>query len=311
MIIFHTLIFLISFIFIWIGAGLIVRSTDNFSRRFKISSFAMSFFILGILTSVPEFSVGLNSIVRNEPEIFVGNLIGGVIVIFLLIIPLLAIIGNGIKLSHQLDSKKLLLSLIVIASPTFLISDGRITLYEAVLLILLYFILFIFFEKKKEIIETIESNFLNEKKSDWKDIFKILIGVVIVFFASRFIVIETEYLASFFKISPFLISLVFLSLGTNLPELSVGLKSLALGKKDVAFGDYIGSASANTLLFGVLTLINKGDIIVPNHFFERFVFLIIGLTLFYLFSRSKNDISRTEGGILLFVYLLFFLVEII
>ena len=123
--------------------------------------------------------------------------------------------------------------------------------------------------------------------------------------------IETEYLASFFKISPFLISLVFLSLGTNLPELSVGLKSLALGKKDVAFGDYIGSASANTLLFGVLTLINKGDIIVPNHFFERFVFLIIGLTLFYLFSRSKNDISRTEGGILLFVYLLFFLVEII
>ena len=311
MIIFHTLVFLISFIFIWIGAGLIVRSTDNFSRRFKISSFAMSFFILGILTSVPEFSVGLNSIVRNEPEIFVGNLIGGVIVIFLLIIPLLAIIGNGIKLSHQLDSKKLLLSLIVIASPTFLISDGRITLYEAVLLILLYFILFIFFEKKKEIIETIESNFLNEKKSDWKDIFKILIGVVIVFFASRFIVIETEYLASFFKISPFLISLVFLSLGTNLPELSVGLKSLALGKKDVAFGDYIGSASANTLLFGVLTLINKGDIIVPNHFFERFVFLIIGLTLFYLFSRSKNDISRTEGGILLFVYLLFFLVEII
>jgi len=311
MIIFHILVFLISFIFIWIGAGLIVRSTDNFSRKFKISSFAMSFFILGILTSVPEFSVGLNSIVRNEPEIFVGNLIGGVIVIFLLIIPLLAIIGNGIKLSHQLDSKKLLLSLVVIASPAFLISDGRITLYEAVLLIILYFILFIFFEKKKEIMETIESNLLNEKKSDWKDIFKILVGIVIVFFASRFIVIETEYFASFFKISPFLISLVFLSLGTNLPELSVGLKSLALGKKDVAFGDYIGSASANTLLFGVLTLVNKGDIIVPNHFFERFVFLIIGLTLFYLFSRSKNDISRTEGIILLFVYLLFFLVEII
>lgn len=100
-----------------------------------------------------------------------------------------------------------------------------------------------------------------------------------------------------------------LSLGTNLPELSVGIRSLSSGKKEIAFGDYIGSAAANTAIFGVLTVVNKSDVIIPDHFFQRFIFIAAGLGLFYFFSRSKNNISRGEGLILLLVYILFLLVE--
>lgn len=303
------LLYIISFILIWFGAGLIVNSVDKYARKLHISSFAVSFFILGFLTSTPEIAVGLNSIIEKDPEIYVGNLIGGVIVIFLFIIPALAIFGKGITLSHQLNNKNLLLSLIVCVAPALLISDRRVTVFEGILLIFLYLVLFYMIEKKKGIIENIEDKFLKTDRDDLKYLAKIIIGVIIVFLTSRFIVDETIYFSKILQISPFFISLIMLSLGTNLPELSVGIRSLSSGKKEIAFGDYIGSAAANTAIFGVLTVINKSDVIILDHFFQRFIFIAAGLGLFYFFSRSKNNISRVEGFILFSVYILFLFVE--
>src|SRR4030042_5741949 len=97
--------YFLSFFVIWYGAGLIISAVDKISKKSNISKFAVSFFILGLLTSTPELAVGINSIADHDPEIFVGNLLGGIIVIFLLIVPILAIMGNGIKLAHQLNSK--------------------------------------------------------------------------------------------------------------------------------------------------------------------------------------------------------------
>ena len=68
--------YIFSFLLIWFVAGLIVTSVDRLAHKLNLSSFAVSFFLLGILTSVPEISVGINSLIDKKPEIFVGNLIG-------------------------------------------------------------------------------------------------------------------------------------------------------------------------------------------------------------------------------------------
>jgi len=133
--------YFLSFFVIWQGAGLIIRAVNRISHRFDLSAFSVSFFVLGLLTSIPETFVGISSVVKRDPEIFVGNLLGGIIVIFLLIIPILAIVGNGIKLNHQMNTRNLLFTLIVVIAPFFLITDKKITLFEAVFLIALYAIL--------------------------------------------------------------------------------------------------------------------------------------------------------------------------
>ena len=138
------LLYILSFILIWLGAGLIVNSIDKYAKKLHISSFAVSFFILGFLTSTPEIAVGISSIIEKDPEIYVGNLIGGIIIIFLFIIPILAIFGRGITLSHQLSKRNLLLSLAVCAAPAFLILDNKVTVFEGFLLIFFYIILFYF-----------------------------------------------------------------------------------------------------------------------------------------------------------------------
>lgn len=303
-------LFLFALIVLWLGAGLIVYSLDSISRRLEISAFVASFSILGILTSLPEISVGINSIIDKTPEIYVGNLIGGSVVLFLLIMPVLAILGNGVKLSHQLTPARLILSLYTIGLPSLVIIDGNLTLAESLLLIFVYFILLYSLEKRKGLLEHFRDKFLVGKKNIYRDLLKIVIGAFIVYMASSILVDKTIIFSQILGISPFLLSLLGLSIGTNLPELSIALRAAATGKKEIALGDYIGSAAANTVIIGILTLVNKKQLLLQNHFLMTFMFMLSGLTLFYYFTRSKNDLSRKEGFVLIFVYLAFFLMEL-
>lgn len=305
------ILYVFSFIVLWYASDLIISSVDKMSKSIKMSRFALSFFILGMLTSMPEIGVGITSIIENDPQIFVGNLLGGVVVIFLFIIPILAIFGNGINLTNRMDPGALFMSLIICVAPSFLVADRRVGIFEAILMILLYLITFYIVQRKQNLVESFESAVKKNGKHNLVSFLRILIGLVLIFFVSDFIVERTMEFSEILKISPFVISVVVLSIGTNLPELFIAVRSLKSNNKDIAFGDYIGSATANTLIFGVMVMINGGAIIIPNHFIQRFIFIFIGLVLFYFFARSKNRLSRKEAVILLLLYLCFIGVELI
>src|SRR3989339_1874992 len=182
MILFRVLLYFSSFFVIWYCSGIIIRSVENLAQRLKISPFAMSFFVLGILTSIPEFSIGINSIINNTPDIFVGNLLGASLIIFIFIIPLLAVFGGGVKLVHQLSENNLIFSLLVVAAPVFLIADNVLTRTEGVFLILIYIILFYFIEKKDGLMtvsKDLEKIF--PQKHFIEDFIEIVLASIIIF----------------------------------------------------------------------------------------------------------------------------------
>lgn len=290
---------------------MVIEGIVHLTGRLKVSAFATSFFVLGILTSMPEFFIGVNSIVDKEPSIFVGNLIGASFVLFMLVIPILAVFGKGITLAHQLNQRNLVFSLFVVLSPAFFALDGRLNRFEGLFMIVIYGLLFYFVEKKKGLLENIRDQLLRASNHELVDLVKIVIGALVMFLAGNVLVEQTEILASVFKMSPFLIGLLLLSIGTNIPELSITLKSISQKHKEVAFGDYVGSAAANTAFFGVLVLFNGSTVVIEGKLAVTFILFLLGLTLFYIFSRSKKDISRLEGIGLLAVYVTFLILEIL
>jgi len=301
----HILLYLTSFLAIWLGAGLIIKSVDRIAHRLKLSSFAMSFFLLGILTSIPEIAISATAVADHTPEIFVGTFLGGIVVIFLFIIPLLAILGKGIRINHDLSNTHILLTLFVLIAPAILVIDHKVTNLEGLFLIFIYIILFYVIQKKHGIFDQKNTRIMEIKTYSFFDITKVGLGVGLVFFSSQYIVSKTIIFSQILHIPTYYISLILLSIGTNLPELSLAIRSILSGKKDIAFGDYLGSAATNTLLFGIFTLINEGEVLTVNDFFITFLFTFVGLALFYFFSKSQRFISVREGVILLGVYLLF------
>lgn len=305
MILFNIFYFVISFVILWFSTGLILSSVEHISKRIRISSFSVSFFVLGILTSVPELALGINSIIIKDPKIYAGNLIGATITIFLFVIPVFAILSNGVKLNHEIKGRNMLMIFLVILAPSIFLINGSLTVLEGIVLVFLYFFLFLHLEKSQNLLEKIESIPEQYRNNVEKNVLKTVFGIILVLFSANQIVKETVYFSNLLGISAFLIGLLFLSIGTNLPELFLAIRSALGKKKSVAFGDYLGSAATNSLLFGVLTIVNGKTVFVSNSSLINLAFLILALATFYYFSRSKNDISRTEGIVLLIIYLSF------
>lgn len=303
-------LFIGSFVLIWLGSGLIVNSTGKFATKLRLSSFAISFLLLGVLTSTPEFSVGLQAVASHNPGIFVGNLLGGLVVIFLLIIPLLAIFGNGISLKNDMDHKTLLIASLVILGPSVTVLDKRVANLEGIILIIIYLILIFIVQKKNGLFNRENSKLLDSKSYSYKDILKILAGIGIVFLASTLIVDKTILFGEILNIPVFYIGLIVVALGTDLPELTLAVRSVISGKKDVAMGDYLGAAAASTLLFGIFTLLNKGEVVTVSNYLVTFGFIASAVGIFYFFSYTKNFVSRKNGIFMILVYFAFIIFEV-
>lgn len=307
----QSILYLVSFVLIWVGAGAVVSAVSQLAKSWKLPVFIVSFFVLGILTSLPEMAIGTTAILNDDPVIMAGNLLGGVIVMFLGIIPLLAIAGNGVKMPSHLDKKQLIITLLVVVAPAFLTADQKLERWEATFLILLYLSLFVFFSFKLAFWQKVSKGLSLKRLKVHHLLVKIVLGVITLLIASNQIVNSTLFFADLWAISPFFVSLIVVAIGTNMPEISIMLRSVISGKKDVALADYLGSASANTLLLGIFTLMHGQTVQLPNHFFQRFSFLALGLILFFVFARSKNTLSRREGLVLFSLYVGFIVVEVL
>lgn len=296
---------------LWLSSGIIVSSMDKIAHRLHLSSFIVSFFLLGFATSVPELSVGVNSILENQPSVFVGNYVGGAIAILLLILPVLAILGNGIDLNHKIRSKDLLASLLVIGLPAAVTINGSITFIEGLICALSYVVLYFFLDKSKHVKEYINWRALFYNHNLKLDLLKVTAGVVVVFFASDVIVTQVIKMSDFLGYSAFIVSLILLAVGTNLPEFSIAIRAVVQNKKSIAFGNYLGSASFHTFLMGLMTISYPQPINIGSPALPGLGLFFLGLAAIYFFVKSDKYLSRQEGLVLLMLYFLIITTQLV
>lgn len=305
----HITLYAASFFGIWFGAGLAIRSVEKLAHKLRLSSFIVSFLILGFFTSISEASVGINAVLSDDPSIFVGNLIGATIVIFLLVIPLLAIVGRDIAINKEVRGHNLIFPLLVVAAPVLLSFDGFVGKTDALLAVTLYVASALVIEGRKGFVRNAATLAKFKNLSVTKEFFKIALGSVLIFVSSHIVVNQTEYFSKALGLTEFFISLMVIGIGTNLPEISLIVRSLFMKNNQVAFGDYLGSASFNTFLYGILSLWYGKPIALNNSYAVSLGFLIVGLIFFYLFAKSKHTISKSEALVLFSLYIIFFVSE--
>lgn len=295
---------LLGLVCLWIGAGLIVSATEKLAHRLRLSSFLVSFFLLGFATSVPEIAVGVTALIENQPEIFVGNYVGGAITILLLIVPTLAILGNGIEMKNHLSHRSLLASLVVISLPVAVTINGQVTLLDALLCILAYTGLYFVVDKNKRLREFVSLGHIFSNANVKLELLRIVLGIGLVFVAGEVVVHGIMTLAEQSRYPTYLISMLLLSLGTNLPEFSIAIRSSFKGQTAIGLGNYLGSASFHTFLLGLMSLAHSQTIVIESLALLGLGIFFAGLILFYYFGRTQDTLSRHEALVLLGLYFL-------
>lgn len=142
----------------------------------------------------------------------------------------------------------------------------------------------------------------------------LIVGLAFLIKAADLLVKGASQVASRLGISPLIVGLTVVSFGTSMPEMLVTLTAGLQHNADLAIANIVGSNIANVLLIlGVAAIIRplpvQDSTIVSEIPFSLIAALLVGfLANAALFSEHHElSISRLDGGILLFFFLLFML----
>lgn len=122
-------------------------------------------------------------------------------------------------------------------------------------------------------------------------------GLVGLYVGGEWLVSGAAKLARSLGISPLVVGLTVVSIGTSAPELLVSLSAALSGSSDMAIGNIVGSNIANIgLILGVSGLIYP--ISVHVNLLRREIPIMLGVAVMtYLLMRDAT-VSRLDGGLL-------------
>ncbi len=254
------------------GGALLVRGASDLAGRFGISPMVVGLTIVGFGTSTPELVVNAVSAMKGATGLAFGNVVGSNITNFALVLGAAALLAP-IKIQGKLVRREIPL-LLLITTVAMVISldgvfDGRppiIGRSDSTILVLLFLIFlyvnvldFIQTRHKDALLTDMESSPLVATDSAGRFHWLMaLAGIVLLYFGGDMTVKNALVLAQLFEVSPTVIGLFVVAIGTSLPEFVTSIVAVMRGELDLALGNVVGSN-----LFNTLVVLPMSGLIVP------------------------------------------------
>ena len=295
-------ILLLGLVFLLVGSDLLVTTTERTSSTLSVSNFYASFFLIGIATSAPEIFVSIESALRNQTILAVGNALGSNISNIALVFSISILFINLDKFNLSLPSRPFI-SMIMLGFMAFILIffDKTFTIPDSLILILIFIISIYLFNPNK-----VENKSVNIKKYNFIALLLYLIfSLVLLIYGSNLFIKGATEIALFLGVTSYVIGLTLVALGTSLPELAASIQSARKGKVDFIIGNIIGSNIFNiAIAMATAGLINSASF-GNTDLLRDFMILAFSTLIFYLVIRSKNNLKTVYSLVLVITYFLY------
>lgn len=306
----YIMLLIVGFIILIKGADIFVDGSSSIAGNFKISKMLIGLTIVAFGTSAPEFAVSVQSLLSENGDIVLGNVIGSNILNILLIVGAssmvhaLSVKNNTVK--KELPTTILITTLFIVllsdslfdhVASTFTRSDG--------IVLLLFFLVFIYYlvgMAKNKVEEDSKENYMPLMKAFAYTIF----GIVAIILGSNLVVHNASSLASLIGVSQKMISLTIIALGTSLPELVTSITATKKEEYDIAIGNVVGSNLFNLGVVIGLPVALLGGISKINFNYIDLIVMLVSAILLFFFSVNDRRISKKEGFILLTLFVVYY-----
>lgn len=139
---------------------------------------------------------------------------------------------------------------------------------------------------------------------DWNSVVQLAGGLVVLVLGGEWLVRSASRLATSFGISPLVVGLTVVAMGTSAPELVVSVLSSWQGKADIAYGNVVGSNICNVLL-----ILGFSAVIAPLVVQRKLVrvdtpIMVGAVVLAYLLARDGR-VGRLDGLLLVGLLMLY------
>lgn len=301
-------VFIAGVVLLWKGSDVLVTGTSRTAAHLGVSALIISVILVGFGTSAPEFAISGGAAIQNNADsagISLGNIIGSCVANILLVLGMGAVIS---PLSAKKSIIKREAPIMLGATVLLLIFSilGLLDKYHLIggIIFLVLFVVFVLYFIRAAKKERIDVGKIDEGKTR-KNILFIILGIAGVIIGAQLLIESSVTIANYFKISPFVIAISMVAIGTSLPELVVSATASYKNEDDIAIGNVLGSNVFNILLilgFSALFIPLKAN--VTESLSHIWILLGVSLVLFPILYTG-HKISRLEGVGMLILYSVF------
>jgi cation:H+ antiporter len=300
-------LFLFSLLILIKFAGYAIRYSSRLAKALRLPEFLVSFFIIAVISVLPEATISIISAFKGQAELGLGTLLGSNVADLALVFGIVALFSSGgIKVKSKILNDKFFY-LILLLFPLLLGFDGKFTRVDGIILVTIGVLFFVrtYIESKK-----FRKKFNNPKKEPFKKSLFLLILSFIVIIASAYFTVKFAINFSIdAKIPEIIIGIAIVALGTCLPELIFSIKAVRNNHDELALGDILGTVVADaTIILGLVAIISPFVYNPVSIYVTGGAMFLAGIFVI-TFMKTDKSINKTEGALLIFFYILFLILE--
>jgi len=305
-----TIALLLGLVLLFLGGELLVRGSVALALKMRISTLVVGMTVVSFATSAPELFVSLQAVLNGSNDIAFGNVIGSNIANITLVLGVTALIFR-VQISEQtitLNYPVLLLASLLFGGVMYFFNGIPQEVGFLFIFLLVVFAWTLIRKSRKDNLKSDEDELLEEASHDplYKSIAYLVVGVFLLKFGADYLVDGTIAIAKKFEISERVIAVTVVAIGTSIPELATSIVAALKKEDNLAIGNLIGSNIFNILgVLGVVASVKEISIIDTAILSFDYVYMIIITFILglFIYAFSKREISRTEGALLLLVYI--------
>lgn len=301
------------------GLAVLVWSADRFvagsaaaASNLGVSKLIIGLTIVSFGTSAPEILVAINAALNNIGDMAIGNAVGSNLANIGLVLGITALVAPLPTQKHLINNEMLFL-LAVTAVAGLVLWDLHIAVWEAALMLISIIpLIYIMSQRQQKQMSAAEKAEEEDEIPDLSNKAAALwftVGLILLIASSKVLVWGAEQIALDFGVSPLIIGLTLLAVGTSLPELAASIVSALKGHHDIAIGNIIGSNLFNILaVMSTPALISNIDIsselLSRDYLSMALITGLLALAIAWSLraSAKQNRIGRSIGAVFLSLY---------
>lgn len=318
------------YVYLIVGFVLLIKGADYFvdgasavARLLRVPSVVIGLTIVAMGTSAPEAAVSITAGISGSNEIAISNVIGSNLFNLLMVIGICAAI-HAFATDMEILRRDMPVNIAATIVLLLFLLDGKINRIEGGFLLVVLIIYLVVVVRsalknrgaKQEAVSgkdsaSMQSSGQGESEASEKKlsisqiILYILGGLLAIVWGGDLVVDNAQRIALSFGMSPMLVGLTIVALGTSLPELVTSIVASRKGESGLALGNAVGSC-----LFNILFILGISSVISPITMAGSGVVesitdtgILIGVsTLMLICSATGKRVSRVEGIIYVCLY---------
>lgn len=291
------------------GGDMLVRGAVATATRLGVPKMVLGLTVVALGTSAPELVVSLDAaLLKNSPELALGNAVGSNIANVLLVIGLPAALFSMTCTAKSItrDTLAMLLSSGFFILLCFM---GILGFWSGLILIIMLAAYLTHAARAERQEPGLIAEELAEYEARADDILSLpaagaymVVGLSGLLFGAHFLVTGAIEVAHSLGVSNATIGLSMVAIGTSLPELATAVMAILRKHSDVAIGNVIGSNMFNLLgIMGITAM--TIDIPVGEKFLHTHLWVMLGSSLLLLpLCFFTATIGRIGGVLFLGLY---------